>query len=225
VLGYDEFYGLRIKVSTAVLVPRPETEELVERVLDLIASVDAPRILDVGTGSGCIALALAHERPDATVAACDVSDDALAVAQTNGRQLELDVTWFRADLFAKAFAEAAADHGAVDLDLLVSNPPYIPEDDADRLPDVVRDYDPPLALFAGDDPLRFYRRLAEVGRSLCRPGGVLAVETHADYAGEVEALLRSAGWTGVRVAADLSGRPRIVYGRRKGEKRESKVEG
>jgi release factor glutamine methyltransferase len=214
ILGYDEFYGLRLRVTPDVLIPRPETEEVVEHALDLLESTDAPRILDAGTGSGCIALALAAERPDAEVAAFDVSEDALAVARDNADRLGLAVTWFQADLLDEDVVGRVEEQGAGGVDLLVSNPPYIPDEEADGLPEVVRDYDPPVALFAGDDPLRFYRRLATVGRSLCRPGGWIVVETHATYAEGVAGVFREAGWQEVSVARDLAGRPRIATGRR-----------
>lgn len=209
ILGYTSFYGLQIQVSPDVMVPRPETEEVVERALACIAEVEAPRVLDVGTGSGCIALALKHERPDAVVHACDVSSDALTVARANARQLQLDVHFLQADLAAEAAVEDLP--GA--LDLLVSNPPYIPDEEAETLPAVVRDYDPAVALFSGDDPLYFYRALVGCARHLCTSEAAVVFETHAEYAGEVAALLRSEGLADVHMEDDLSGRPRIVWGR------------
>ncbi len=206
VLGYTSFRGLRIDVSPAVMIPRPETEEVVEAALDAITGVDAPRVLDVGTGSGCIALALKHERPDAEVTAWDVSVDALAVARGNARRLDLDVEFREVDLFAAESAEQATRP----VDLLISNPPYIPDEEAESLPAVVREYDPAEALFSGDDPLRFYRELAARVPELCVPGADIVLEAHADYAEEAAALLREAGLADVRVHTDLSGRPRIL---------------
>ncbi len=210
VLGHTSFYGLRIQVSPAALVPRPETETVVAQALDALSDVDAPRILDVGTGSGCIALALKHERPDARVYACDVSPDALALARTNRESLGLEVQLLEADLQAEGIP--AALPGA--LDLLVSNPPYIPDAEADTLPSTVREYDPALSLFAGEDPLCYYRPLLRWGKALCRPGGAVVCEAHAEYADAVAALFRRGGLAGVTVDADLSGRPRGVKGRR-----------
>lgn len=206
VLGYTSFRGLRIDVSPAVMIPRPETEEVVEAALDVIADVEAPRILDVGTGSGCIALALKHERPDARVTAWDVSAEALAVAQDNARRHGLGIDFEQVDLFSKSLMEHLAER----VDLLVSNPPYVPDEEAEALPAVVREYDPAVALFAGDDPLRFYRRLADRASALCRPGSAVVLETHADYADAAAEIARAAGLIHVRVETDLSGRPRIL---------------
>ncbi len=207
VLGYASFRGLRIDVSPAVMVPRPETEEVVEAALSAIDDLEAPRVLDVGTGSGCIALALKHERPDAHVHAWDVSPDALAAARDNADRLGLDVHFDEVDLFA----DEATDQLLEPVDLLVSNPPYVPDEEAESLPPVVRHYDPDVALFAGDDPLRFYRVLAARAPELCVPGAALVFETHADYADEAAAVLENEGLTDVRVREDLSGRPRILY--------------
>lgn len=207
VLGYTSFRGLRIEVSPAVMIPRPETEEVAGAALRAIDEVDRPRVLDVGTGSGCIALALKHERPDAVVHGWDVSAEALAVARRNARQLDLDVTFAEVDLFS----DAARQHDA-HVDLLVSNPPYIPDDEADQLSATVRDYDPPEALFAGEDPLRFYRVLAEKASGLCRPGAAVVLEMHAEYADASAQVAREAGLTDVRVERDLSDRPRILIG-------------
>lgn len=212
VLGYDDFFGLRLSVSEDVLIPRPETEEVVEYALACLDDRNGsspPRVLDVGTGSGCIALAIAHERPDADVHACDVSRAALDVARGNAERLDLDVTFRRADVLADDVVDAV---GVSDVDLLVSNPPYIPDDEVDDLPAVVREYDPAVALFAGDDPLRFYRALALLAPRLCSPGGHLVVETHADFADGVETVFRDAGLRDVTVRRDLAGRPRIAHG-------------
>jgi release factor glutamine methyltransferase len=209
ILGHASFRGLRLQVSPDVMVPRPETEQVVDRALAGIEETGRPRVLDVGTGSGCIALALKHERPDAVVAACDVSPEALAVARANAEALGLDVQFREADVLA----DKSPDNVPANLDLLVSNPPYIPDTEADALPPVVRDYDPDVALFAGDDPLRFYRALVDWGHRLCAPGGVAVFEVHAEYVNEVEALLSREGLTRVGRDEDLSGRPRVVWGR------------
>jgi len=212
ILGHTDFYGLRIQVGPEVLIPRPETEVVVEHALSLLEHVEAPRILDAGTGSGCIACALKHERPDAMVAAGDVSEAALAVARANGEALGLDIAWHHFDMTAPD--AAAAVPGA--LDLLISNPPYVPDHEADTLNAVVRNYEPPEALFTGPDALHFYRALADWGRAAVRPGGYLLVETHAHGADAVAACVRAQHWTDVQQAADWSGRPRMVWGRHPG---------
>lgn len=209
ILGHADFFGLRLRVTPVVLIPRPETEQVVEASLDRVQAVAQPRILDVGTGSGCIALALKHARPDAAVWACDVSPEALAVAAENAASHELAVTLLRADVTASD----VADHLPADLDLLVSNPPYIPDAEADTLDLEVRAHEPAMALFAGDDPLRFYRILITLADRLLWPGGWLVLETHADY-GEAVADLARASLVAVTLARDLAGRPRIVSARR-----------
>ncbi|PSQ97865.1 MAG: peptide chain release factor N(5)-glutamine methyltransferase [Bacteroidetes bacterium SW_9_63_38] len=208
VLGYTSFRGLRIEVSPAVMIPRPETERVTGAALRAIEDRERPRVLDVGTGSGCIALALKAERPDAIVEGWDVSVDALAVARRNARQLGLDVSFAEVDLFSDAAARTD-----VRMDLLVSNPPYIPNEEAEQLSTTVRDYDPPEALFAGEDPLRFYRALTERAFALCTPGGAVVLETHADYAEASAQVAREAGLVDMQVACDLSDRPRILTAR------------
>ncbi|PSQ79028.1 MAG: peptide chain release factor N(5)-glutamine methyltransferase [Bacteroidetes bacterium QS_1_63_11] len=210
ILGHASFRGLRLRVSLAVMVPRPETEVVVDRALACIDETEAPRVLDVGTGSGCIALAIKHERPDAEVHACDVSPDALVAAQANAQDHQLDVHLFEAD----ALADEIPDEDAGSLDLLVSNPPYIPESEADTLPPVVREYDPDVALFSGEDPLRFYRALVDWARALCAPDAFFVFEVHAAYADEVAALLHRERLAEICTDEDLSGRPRVVWGRR-----------
>lgn len=221
ILGYASFYGLEFQVSPAVMIPRPETERVVDRVLAFIEGREAPRVLDVGTGSGCIALTIKHERPDAEVHACDVSPDALAVARSNAEALGLDVQFWDVDVTALD----ASQRLPAEVDVLVSNPPYIPEAEADTLPPVVRDYDPDIALFSGEDPLHFYRLLTDLSQPLCTPGGHVVVEVHAEYATETAALMREAGLVGVSVEDDLSGRPRIVRGRRPDHGEESFTSG
>ena len=210
ILGHAAFFGLRLRVTPDVLIPRPETEQVVEEALRRLRAVEAPRLLDAGTGSGCMALALKHERPHAEVHACDVSTAALAVAHANAEALRLRVRFFEADLLDPDIAEALP----VGLDLLISNPPYIPDAEAADLPPEVRGYEPTVALFSGADPLRFYRVLAGLAPRLLAPGGHLVLEAHADYATEVGAVLEAAGLAAVDVERDLAGRPRIVAGRR-----------
>lgn len=210
VLGHADFFGLRLRVTPAVLIPRPETEEVAEEALRRLEGCEAPWVLDVGTGSGALALALKRRRPDAEVFACDVSEDALAVAAANAERLGLTVAFVRADVLDPLFTHAAPRA----FDLVVSNPPYVPLAERAALAPEVRDHEPAEALFVpGSDPLLFYRALAAHARDLLKPGGRLVVETHADYGGDVQALFAASGLTDVTLRRDLAGRPRIVGAR------------
>lgn len=210
IVGYADFFGLRLSVSPAVLIPRPETEQVVETALALLAGHERPRVLDIGTGSGCIALALARECPDALVYACDVSTAALAVAHVNAEAHGLTVAFLQADVLASDFP----DQMPGSFDFIISNPPYIAEDEATELDPEVHDYEPHLALFAGGDPLVFYRAIARHASSLLVSGGEIVFETHAYHTDAVERLLKESGFIDVEGRYDLSGRPRIVSARR-----------
>ena len=209
VIGHADFYGLRIAVTPSVLIPRPETEEVVEEALRRIRGHERPWVLDVGTGSGAIALAVKHERPDAEVFAVDVSPEALRVAASNAVRLGLAVTFVCADALRP---QLAADVPPT-FDLVVSNPPYVLESERAGLDPEVRDHEPGLALFVGDaDPLRFYRALAGHAEALLRPGGWLVAETHADHGRAVRDVFAGAGFAGADVLPDLAGRDRIAVG-------------
>ena len=210
VLGHADFYGLRLTVTPSVLIPRPETEEVVEEALRRVRGHERPWVLDIGTGSGAIALAVKHERPDAEVFAVDVSPEALAVASGNAARLGLAVTFVCADALRPQFA---ADVPPT-FDLIVSNPPYVPASERAGLDPEVRDHEPALALFVDDaDPLRFYRALAGHAGALLRPGGWLVAETHADHGPGVCAVFADAGLADTAVLPDLARRDRIALGR------------
>jgi release factor glutamine methyltransferase len=212
VVGHADFYGLRLIVNPAVLIPRPETEELVERALDLLKDAPDPWVLDIGTGSGSIALAIKHHRPDAEVFASDVAEDALAVAAANADALGLAVTLIHADALSPAFASGVPPA----FDLVVSNPPYVPAGEAAAMQPEVRDHEPHVALFTGEDPLQFYRAISGHAERLLKPGGRVLFETHADHAADVEALLASAGFEGTERRRDMAGRDRMVWASRPG---------
>lgn len=201
--GRTLFLGREFWVAPGVLIPRPETEELVELMLKEIPA-DA-RILDVGTGSGCIAISLAKELPDALVTAWDVSREALSVARANARKLQADVRFVECDVLACQVDEVGL------YDVIVSNPPYVTEaEKADMEPNVLQ-WEPSLALFVpDDDPLRFYRRIAVLGRDMLADGGRLYFEINRAYGREMVEMLRTMGYVGVRVEKDLSQNDRFV---------------
>ncbi len=206
VLGQTEFCGLEIGVDERVLIPRPETEELVAHILE--SSPRARRILDVGTGSGCIALALKASLPDAEVVAVDLSTRALERARENARTLGLDVT-FRQD---DALAGLPATDGP--FDVIVSNPPYIPAAERAAMQRRVTDYEPSQALFVPDrDPLCFYRAIARAGYRLLAPGGALWFEVHSPLAAETRTLLQAEGYAEVICFRDIYDKPRILWSR------------
>lgn len=204
VLGQVYFHGLHLHVTPDVLIPRPETEELVELIIE--NGFVPSRVVDIGTGSGCIALALKQEFPEATVIGVDVSEAALIVAAGNGSQNNLHVEWQHADVLDTSFALPA---GA---DLVVSNPPYIPRSEEDMLAFHVREREPHIALFTPDeDPLLFYRAIGTMAFASLPKGGQLWFEGHWKHAPSVGALLISIGFASVEVVKDLSGNDRFIH--------------
>ncbi len=204
--GTAEFYGLPFRVTPDVLIPRPETEHLVERAISLATPFAAPRILDIGTGSGVIAVALAHTLPHAAVSAVDLSPAALAVARDNAARNEVRVRFLEGDLLAPVVAEQ--------FDLIASNPPYVPETDRPTLAVEVRDFEPALALFAGPDGLTVYRRLIPQAFAALVPGGWLLLEIGFGQRDAIDALLAAAGFASIAFTPDLQGIPRVAEARR-----------
>ena len=195
VLGDWDFRRLTLKTDARALVPRPETELVVERCLALLEEVEAPRVVDVGTGTGAIALAIAQERPGSVVTATDISTDALELAQENAEANGLTVTFVESDLLAALGGS---------FDLVVSNPPYVRSGEIDSLQPEVRDWEPRGApLDQGQTG-----RLAAEARA--RLDGSLVLEVHADHAGDVVRVLAGLGYDGATISLDLSGRERIV---------------
>ena len=208
VLGVAHFAGLELEVTPATLIPRPETEELVQLIARAHAGQPGLRLLDVGTGSGCLAIALARELPwPAQVLAVDISAEALAVAGRNAARYAPLVELQQVDILQ----ELPAGLPPGGLDILVSNPPYVRESERPLMRENVLAWEPATALFVpDDDPLRFYRRLSEVGQLLLRPGGKLYFEINEALSEETQALLRSQGYAAVRGVADIFDRPRMV---------------
>lgn len=202
ITGHREFWGLGFDVSPDVLIPRPETELIVEAACERRGQFDGLRtIVDVGTGSGCLAIALACEFPAARVLATDISAAALGIASRNAVRHGVDrrVTFVRGDLLEPV-------QGPVDL--VVSNPPYVPSG-VELSPDIVR-FEPPIALYSGRDGLTLVRRLVASVRSRLADGGLFVVEFGLGQDDEVETLARDAGWRDVTIKEDLQGIPRVA---------------
>lgn len=206
ILGKAEFWSLTFNVGPSVLVPRADTEVLVEEAL--AKTGDSMRILDVGTGSGAIAIALAHEKPGLLATALDCSESALNIARDN---TELNGVADRVTCVIGDLAELPKGP----FEVVVSNPPYIPTADCERLMPEVRDYEPRLALDGGNDGLIAYRQLAAQAGKVLVPGGWLLVEVGVDQAAEVEGLFAAAGLTDISHRDDYSGIPRVVMGKTK----------
>ena len=212
ITGHQEFWGLDFEVTPDVLIPRPETEHLVETVLDLARAGRygnaALRIADVGTGSGCIALALASELPQALIRGIDISWPALEVARRNARRLGLDgrVSFVQSDLLG-----SVADDS---LDVVVSNPPYVGGDELDHVQREVREWEPRIAWGGTGRGDAIYTLLFAQGLAALRPGGHVVVEVGYNQADKVASLLTD-GWIGRAVRLDLAGIPRVVVARKK----------
>lgn len=206
IIGETEFFGLNFHVNRDVLIPRPETEHLVEKVLALAKGFDKPRIVDVGTGSGAIAVALAHEIPSTQMAATDISEPALAVARGNAKQncVADRIRFLQGDLLSPVASER--------FDFVVSNPPYVSENDRATLAVEVREHEPSSALFAGTNGLDIYRRLIPGARAVIVAGGFLAVEVGCGQAAAVAGLFKDAGFAQIEFVADLQGIDRVVVG-------------
>ena len=208
IIGHTEFCGYRFSVREGVVIPSPETEELVLWAENMSQTFPSPRILDICTGSGCIAISLARRIPNAEVYAIDLSEEALAIATQNNIELNAGVTLLHDD----ALGEMPSIAG-LEFDLIISNPPYIPISERTQMHRNVTEYEPGMALFVEDDnPLVFYRAIAHKALTALRRGGYLLFEVHENLACEVADLLREAGFAQVEVRSDIFGKPRMVGG-------------
>ncbi len=206
ITGHQEFWGLDLIVSPSVLIPRPETENVVETALELAKRIDRPLIIDIGTGSGAIALALANEIPRAEVHAVDISPDALEVARVNAARLELigRLSFHCTDLLT-GFPDDLAD-------IIVSNPPYVGETEADQVQAQVKAFEPHIAVFGGNVGTEIIGKLIEHAHRVLKAGGWLLIEIGYTQSAKVEELLK--GWADVHFVPDLQGIPRVAVARK-----------
>jgi release factor glutamine methyltransferase len=209
ITGETQFFDLNLKVGPQALIPRPETEELVQWILE--DHTGAPeRIWDIGTGTGCIALALSSKLPGSRIYASDVSEPALELAMENARNLKLEVEFFRHDIMEEEPPVKLAG-----MDLIVSNPPYIPLREKKGMDPNVRDHDPHEALFVpDDDPLIYYSHIANREKSILPKGGRLYLEIHENFAAGVSSLLEKRGYGEINIKKDINGKDRMVRARR-----------
>ena len=231
ITGHQEFWGLDFVVSPAVLIPRPETEHLVEAVLELARGIQRPKLVDVGTGSGCVALALAHELPDAEVYAVDLSAEALEIARANAARLQLDkrVQFLQCNVLDPVFdnnvtvipsEDFSSSRGTCfselrDFDFVVSNPPYVAFSETDKVQRSVREFEPRMAVFAGLHGTDVICPLIEQAQRTLKPGGWLALEIGYSMRDAVVSLLSPTMWDDIRVVPDLQGIPRVVAVRKR----------
>lgn len=202
ILGYSDFCGLRFKVTPSTLIPRPETSELVEWIAD--EATVKEKILDIGTGSGCIAVSLANRLPEAEISAWDISTEALAVATENSKSSNCNVSFKLVDILAY-------EPTAEEFDIIVSNPPYIKEVEKEQMEANVLDWEPHTALFVPDnDPLLFYRAIAEKATTMLRTGGKLYFEINRAYGNETCAMLSELGYTDIELRKDFADNDRMI---------------
>lgn len=208
VTGKTEFFGLKIITKPGVLIPRPETEELIEWIMQSLDRRPNFDMLDIGTGSGCIALALKSVFENAHVSAMDISAEALEIAAENANVLSLPISFLQGDAL-----HLSAENSR--WDVIVSNPPYIPTAEKEVMDSAVVDFEPHQALFVPDkDPLLFYRRIAEYAFSALRVNGLLFFEIHRDFGQQCVAMLHETGFTNVELRRDISGNDRMIKAKR-----------
>ena len=210
ILGYRDFYRHRFVVSPAVLIPRPDTELLVELASKAASALEAARILEVGTGSGCVAISLASEVPGATVVAWDICNAALAVASRNMQDIGVkNLTLIHRDALELAVFERDL------FDIIVSNPPYVAKQEVELMSRETLNYEPKLALFSSDDEgLEFYQVFAARSQKSLREGGKLFLEIGLNQAAKVAQLLKDSNWRKIEIVKDLAGHDRVICAER-----------
>ena len=204
ITGKTEFYGHKFNITVDVLIPRPETERVVDVALYSIGNIKTPKVLEVGSGSGCIAIAMGAERNDALIESVDVSESAITQAEKNADLNELSNIDFKVMDFLKEIPEGR-------FDLLVSNPPYIPEKEMSETMPEVHQYEPKIALTDERDGLTFYRRFAEVGKSLIKPGGWMVLEVGlGKHPSKAVDIFQTAGYTQLELIPDYNSDERVL---------------
>ncbi len=213
ILGETEFYGLRFRVNKNVLIPRPETEELVDLIIKGHDRNNALKILDIGTGSGCISISLAKHMPNAVVFALDVSDKALTVAKQNAELNNVDMTFIEANILSEADRNSVFND--IEFDIIVSNPPYVRQQEKEEMKPNVLDNEPHLALFVeNENPLLFYKVITDFGVKHLKQNGHLYFEINQYLGEETKALLLEYNYKNVELLKDLNGNNRILKGRK-----------
>ena len=208
IIGVESFCGLTFEVNPSVLIPRPETQELVGWIAGDCEGKEACRILDIGTGSGCIPVSLAHRLPKAEVESWDISEDALQVARRNAERNGVEVLFLQKDVLKASPDEARYD-------VIVSNPPYIAEKEKVDMEANVLDWEPSIALFVPDeDPLLFYRKIAQLGCSMLKEGGALYFEINRAYGQETIQMLEAMGYKDIELRKDSWGNDRMMKAER-----------
>ena len=205
ILGYEEFYGRRFEVNKAVLIPRPETERLVEECIKRLTETNGKYVLDIGAGSGAIGVSIAKELPNTKVLACDLSEDALEVAKLNAEKLEAtNIKFIKSDVFSEIKYK--------EFDLIVSNPPYIPQEEYENLQVEVKLHEPQMALTDTKDGYYFYKKISREAPNYLKSGGVLAFEVGYNQSEEIKLFMEKQGFKNVVVIKDYEGIDRMVIG-------------
>lgn len=199
IFGYTEFYGYRINVTPDVLIPRPETEFLIETIQHKI--MNPPRILDIGTGSGAIAISLKKLFPESEVVAVDISQQALELAQANAKLNNVEINFVEADIYSAELGK---------FDLIVSNPPYVTDDEYAQLPGEVQKFEPKLALVGTENGLYFYRKILEISKMALQSQGVIFFEIGESQAVDIRKIAKAEGFGKIEVIRDLAGKERIM---------------
>ena len=205
ILGYEEFYGRRFEVNKAVLIPRPETERLVEECIKRLTETNGKYVLDIGAGSGAIGVSIAKELPNTKVLACDLSEDALEVAKHNAEKLEAtNIKFVKSDVFSEIKYK--------EFDLIVSNPPYIPQEEYENLQVEVKLHEPQMALTDTKDGYYFYKKISKEAPNFLKRGGILAFEVGYNQSEEIKLFMEKQGFKNVVVIKDYEGIDRMVIG-------------